>query len=830
MNDITEAPLLVAARGGRPSRTPVWFMRQAGRSLPEYRKLREGTAMLDACMRPGPGLRDHAAAGAPPRRGRARSCSPTSSCRSRPRASTWTSCPAPGRWSPSRSRTASDVKAIPRAAPRSRCGRWPRRSALLNAELGDVPLIGFAGAPFTLASYLVEGGPSKHHERTKALMYGDPRPVARAAATGWPASPPSSCGCRSRAGVKAVQLFDSWAGALSERDYREFVLPHSTQGARRACRAACRASTSASAPASCCPRWREAGADVVGVDWRTPLDVAVERLREPRRTCQAGARATSTRRCCSRAWPALEREIEPDHATRAAPPPGHIFNLGHGVLPDTDPDVLTRAVELVHRCAHERRCGSRWSAAGSPASPPRTGCATCSGRGPRSPWSSSPTGWAASCAPARSAGAPTTWARRRSCTAAPRRPTLVAELGLADRLVHPTTAAASIRAAGDTRPIPAQHPDGCPRVGRRRARRPVARGPAPRSSPNRDLPPIRLDGADVAVGALLRERFGHEVVDRLVEPLLGGVYAGRADLLGAARDHAAAGRRAGLRRRLAAGRRRDHRARAAPTGVTRPPVFGTLRDGLTPLVDRLARGRRRGQARPAGARAGPPRARLAAGDRLRRRAASTWTSTAWCSPCPRPPPRSCSPTSRPAASRRYAEVELASMAVVALALPPGTELPERSGVLLAEGERAADGCRSPSRRPPSPAASGRTWPATPVLVRGSVGRHGEAHLLQRDDDELVAAVRHDLRALTGVTAEPVDTAVTRWGGGLPQYGVGPPGPVARPSSDAVADAARPGRGGRGATTASASPRASPRRTRRRRRVAGLDVLGTRASE
>jgi oxygen-dependent protoporphyrinogen oxidase len=126
----------------------------------------------------------------------------------------------------------------------------------------------------------------------------------------------------------------------------------------------------------------------------------------------------------------------------------------------------------------------------------------------------------------------------------------------------------------------------------------------------------------------------------------------------------------------------------------------------------------------------------------------------------------------PAAARRYAEVELASMAVVALALPPGTELPERSGVLLAEDERAADGVPFTAK---AFTFSSRKWAhlaGEPVLVRGSVGRHGEAHLLQRDDDELVAAVRHDLRALTGVTAQPIDAVVTRWGGGLPQYGVG----------------------------------------------------------
>ncbi|GAB2973537.1 protoporphyrinogen oxidase [Saccharothrix stipae] len=362
---------------------------------------------------------------------------------------------------------------------------------------------------------------------------------------------------------------------------------------------------------------------------------------------------------------------------------------------------------------------------------------------------------------------------------------LIAELGLADRLVHPTKAAASIHAAGDTRPIPAHTLMGVP-ASVDAVRQVLSHEGLRRVAAEPTLPPIRLDGADVSVGALLRERFGPEVGDRLVGPLLGGVYAGRTDVLGlrATMPQLATALDSGAGSLLAAA------ATTMPApprpGVPRPPVFGTLRDGLSTLVARLA------EAAAAEVRLGLPVRAL-----IRREHGWRLEIGSAAQPrhldvdgvvlaVPAPAARRLLADVAPAASRRYAEVELASMAVVALALPPGTELPERSGVLLAEGERAADGGPFTAK---AFTFSSRKWAhlaGEPVLVRGSVGRHGEAHLLQRDDDELVAAVRHDLRRLTGVTAEPIDTAVTRWGGGLPQYGVGHLD-VVRGIEDAVAE-------------------------------------------
>ncbi len=212
---------------------------------------------------------------------------------------------------------------------------------MLTAELGSTPLIGFAGAPFTLASYLVEGGPSRNHEHTKALMYGDPQLWSDlldrlAEITG------AFLKVQIEAGASAVQLFDSWVGALSPADYRRSVMPASKKV------------FDAVAPYDV-PRIHfgvgtgellgpmgEAGADVVGADWRVPVDEAARRV-GPGKAIQGNldpAVLFSTREAV---------ETKTDEVLAAAKSlEGHIFNLGHGVLPTTDPEALTRLVEYVH--------------------------------------------------------------------------------------------------------------------------------------------------------------------------------------------------------------------------------------------------------------------------------------------------------------------------------------------------------------------------------------------------------------------------------------------------------------------------------------------------
>jgi uroporphyrinogen decarboxylase len=211
----------------------------------------------------------------------------------------------------------------------------------LVTELGPLPLIGFAGAPFTVASYLIEGGPSRNYERTKTMMYAEPELFAElldrlAVITA------AFLRVQIEAGASAVQLFDSWAGALSPASYRRAVLPAS-------------AKVLAAVADLDVPRIHfgvgtgellgllgEAGADVVGVDWRVPLDVAARRV-GPGRALQGNLDPTIV----LGPWPVVEAHTR---ATLAAGRglDGYVFNLGHGVLPQTNPDTLARIVDLVH--------------------------------------------------------------------------------------------------------------------------------------------------------------------------------------------------------------------------------------------------------------------------------------------------------------------------------------------------------------------------------------------------------------------------------------------------------------------------------------------------
>ncbi|HEV8297538.1 MAG TPA: uroporphyrinogen decarboxylase, partial [Acidimicrobiales bacterium] len=204
-----------------------------------------------------------------------------------------------------------------------------------------VPLIGFAGAPFTVASYLVEGRPSRTYAKTKALMHTEPA-LWFALLDRLADLAIASLRSQVAAGARAVQLFDSWVGALNLSDYRRFVLPASTKvfDAMRALdvpRIHFGVDT-----AELLGAMADAGADVVGVDWRVHLDDA--RVRIPARCALQGNLDPAI---CLASWPAVEAEVR-DVLARNAGHPGHVFNLGHGVLPETDPSILERIVQLVH--------------------------------------------------------------------------------------------------------------------------------------------------------------------------------------------------------------------------------------------------------------------------------------------------------------------------------------------------------------------------------------------------------------------------------------------------------------------------------------------------
>jgi protoporphyrinogen/coproporphyrinogen III oxidase len=353
----------------------------------------------------------------------------------------------------------------------------------------------------------------------------------------------------------------------------------------------------------------------------------------------------------------------------------------------------------------------------------------------------------------------------------PQATALLTEIGLDTELTHPTSARAGILAGGALRSIPPKTFLGVPASADAATEVLSVEGAATVAA-EPGLPPLELAGADVSVGALLRERLGPEVPFRLVDPLLGGVYAGHADSLGlrATMPELAKALDAGQTSLLAAA------ATLLPTpapGTKPAPVFGTLRGGLQTFTDRLV------DAADVRLRSGlPVRAlhRQQVGWRLEIGSAPNpefLDVDAVLLAVPAPAARKLLADLAPTAATALADIEVASVAVVGLALPATAPLPQASGILLASGERHADGTAFTAK---AFTFSSRKWAHLDgpdhLLIRGSVGRAGEATVLQRDDAELIAAVRADLAELTGVTDAPVDAVVNRWGGGMPQYGVG----------------------------------------------------------
>ncbi|MAB20094.1 MAG: uroporphyrinogen decarboxylase [Microbacterium sp.] len=333
------SPLVRAARGDRPETTPVWFMRQAGRSLPEYRQSRAGVDMLEACLRPELAAEITLQ---PVRRHGVDAAVFFSDIVTPVLLAGVDVSIVPGRGPVLAEpvRTASDVLALRPIDP-AVLQPISEAVALVVAELGDIPLVGFGGAPYTLASYLVEGGPSKEQLRTRALMKTDPHTWA--ALLNWCADVTGAfVRAQVEAGASIVQLFDSWAGSLSRADYQRRVAPH-TRRAFDALRGfdvpKIHFGLGLSEVLDLVP---PLGADVVGVDWRLPLDVAAMRIGRP-----LPLQGNIDPALLTAPWPVLAAHVD-DVLARGADLPGHILNLGHGVPPETDPTVLTRIVEYVH--------------------------------------------------------------------------------------------------------------------------------------------------------------------------------------------------------------------------------------------------------------------------------------------------------------------------------------------------------------------------------------------------------------------------------------------------------------------------------------------------
>jgi uroporphyrinogen decarboxylase len=340
-NGLADSVFLKAARGEFVPHTPVWFMRQAGRSLPEYLKVRAGIGMLESCL--DPDLTTEITL--QPVRRYGVDAAIFFSDIVLPLKAVGVDLdikPGVGPVVARPVRTLADVAAIPDLTADA-VPMITQAVRQLVAELasinGGTPLIGFAGAPFTVASYLVEGGPSKEHALTKAMMFGAPdvwdalmRKIAGISA--------AFLEVQVAAGASAVQLFDSWAGALTPADYAQNVMPHSAAVLARVGELGVPRIHFGVGTSNLLTLMGEAGADVVGIDWRTPLADGIARVGD--RAVQGNLDPTLV---FAPTDVMLGRAGEIIEAGRAAR--GHIFNLGHGVIPSTDPDQLKRLTEYV---------------------------------------------------------------------------------------------------------------------------------------------------------------------------------------------------------------------------------------------------------------------------------------------------------------------------------------------------------------------------------------------------------------------------------------------------------------------------------------------------
>jgi len=337
----TDHRFLKACRREPVDRTPVWMMRQAGRYLEEYRALRAQHSFLEMCRTPELAAEVTVQ---PLRRFDLDAAIIFADIL----------LPLPGMGidlafekgegpvigTPVRS--AADVAALVPFEPERDVPFLAEAIQMVRRELdGKVPLIGFSGAPFTLASYIIEGGSSRSFVATKTLMYGDPttwhrflEKIAEVVV--------AYLQYQVEAGVQALQLFDSWAGALSPADYREFVLPHS-QRVLTAVTGAVPVIHFGTETATLLSLMRQAGGDVIGCDWRIDLADAWE-LIGPDRGIQGNLDPITL----YAPQEVIEQRVQAV-LDQAAGRPGHIFNLGHGILPTTPPENAGFMIDCVHR-------------------------------------------------------------------------------------------------------------------------------------------------------------------------------------------------------------------------------------------------------------------------------------------------------------------------------------------------------------------------------------------------------------------------------------------------------------------------------------------------
>lgn len=336
---------LRACRVKPVDRTPVWFMRQAGRYLPEYRELRGDRDILEAVRTPDLAVEITLQ----PLRRMELDAAVLFSDIMVPLAAIGVDVrvePGAGPVVAEPIRTAGDIERLRPLEPEADMPYVLEAIRLLRKEL-KVPLIGFAGAPFTVASYLVGGGPSRDHARTKALMHDD-QALWRRLMDFLADLAVAHLRGQIEAGADAVQVFDSWVGALEPEDYERFVLP--------AMQVVFGGLADLDAPAihfgvgtgELLGLMRRAGGDVIGVDWRVPLDAAWRRIGHDR-----AIQGNLDPAACLGSWDVVRRKAL-GVLERAEGRPGHVFNLGHGVLPETPVDHVRALVDAVHELSARR--------------------------------------------------------------------------------------------------------------------------------------------------------------------------------------------------------------------------------------------------------------------------------------------------------------------------------------------------------------------------------------------------------------------------------------------------------------------------------------------
>jgi len=339
---------LRACRREPVDRTPVWFMRQAGRYLPEYRRLRGDRDVLETCRDPA----WVAELTLQPLRRMDVDAAILFSDIMVPLAAVGVPVRIEAGRGPIVDDPIRDARSISRLRPLEPevdVAHVLEAIRLVRKEL-DRPLIGFAGGPFTLASYLVEGGPSRDHARTRAMMLSSPDEwdsLMRALV----AVVLPHLRAQADAGAHALQLFDSWIGALAPDDYERAVLPHTRSIAEGLAGLDAPLIHFGVGTGELLPSMARAGGDVIGIDWRTPLDDGWDRVGGPGARAVQGNLDPAT---LLASWATVERAAT-RIIDRAGARDGHVFNLGHGVLPGTDPAIARRLVDLVHERTERTR-------------------------------------------------------------------------------------------------------------------------------------------------------------------------------------------------------------------------------------------------------------------------------------------------------------------------------------------------------------------------------------------------------------------------------------------------------------------------------------------